>query len=200
MQLTVKGKHIDVGDALRTHVADSLQTLIGKYFSKPVEANVVFSRDGHLFKADIQVHAGRGIVLQCAAEANEPYPAFDAVCDRLANRLRRFKGRLRNHHGAIDGSEPVAASYRILDAMSADSQEGEDAVVADDKAPPMVIAEMQTSISTLTVSEAVMRMELGELPALLFHNRGHGGLNMVYRRADGNVGWVDPQGAAKAGA
>ncbi|MGQ9366598.1 ribosome hibernation-promoting factor, HPF/YfiA family [Azospirillum sp. ST 5-10] len=200
MQLTVKGKQLDVGDALRTHVADSLKSVVGKYFTKPIEANVVFSRDAHLFKADIQVHVGRGILLQSAADASEPYPAFDTACDKIAKRLRRYKGRLRGHHANGEAQEGLPARYQILEAERDEHHvDGEDAAHGEAHSP-IVVAEMQTSVETLTVSEAVMRMELAETPALLFCNRAHGGLNLVYRRADGNIGWVDPQNAANPGA
>lgn len=197
MQLTVKGKQLDVGDALRTHVADSLNAIVGKYFNKPIEANVVLTRDAHLYKADIQVHVGRGIVLQSAGEATEPYPAFDSACDKLAKRLRRYKRRLRDHHSADNGAEALPARYQILEA-EADDHHDEAGAPADGIQQPMVVAEMETSIATLSVSEAVMRLELAQAPALMFHNGVHGRLNMVYRRTDGNIGWVDP--AEKAGA
>ncbi len=194
MHLTVKGKQLDVGDALRTHVADSLNSIVGKYFTNSQEANVVFSRDAHLFKADIQVHIGRGIVLQSNAEANEPYPAFDTAAEKLAKRLRRYKSRLRNHHnGDAASHEPAPARYHILEAERDDHHGEDDGADHTENAQPIVVAEMQTGIDTLTVSEAVMRMELAEAPALMFRNRAHGGLNMVYRRKD--VGWVDPHDA-----
>jgi ribosomal subunit interface protein len=195
MQLTVKGKQLDVGDALRTHVADSLNAVVGKYFNKPIEANVVLTKDAHLYKADIQVHVGRGIVLQSASDATEPYPAFDTACDKLAKRLRRYKSRLRDHHTENGAAEVIPARYQILEAEAEDHQ---DEVPVDAAPQPMVVAEMETSIATLSVSEAVMRLELAQAPALMFHNGAHGRLNMVYRRADGNIGWVDP--AEKAGA
>lgn len=194
MQLTVKGKQLDVGDALRTHVADSLNAVVGKYFNKPIEANVVLTKDAHLYKADIQVHVGRGIVLQSASDATEPYPAFDTACDKLAKRLRRYKSRLRDHHSENGAAEVIPARYQILEAEAEEHHEE----VPTDAAHPMVVAEMETSIATLSVSEAVMRLELAQAPALMFHNGAHGRLNMVYRRADGNIGWVDP--AEKAGA
>jgi ribosomal subunit interface protein len=197
MQLTVKGKQLDVGDALRTHVADSLNSVVGKYFNKPMEANVVLTKDAHLFKADIQVHVGRGIVLQSASEATEPYPAFDTACEKLSKRLRRYKSRLRDHHNGDATHEPVPARYQVLEAEKDEHHVDGDEAVAE-KAQPIVVAEMETSIVTSTVSEAVMRLELAEAPALLFRNSAHGRLNLVYRRADGNIGWVDP--AEKAGA
>lgn len=198
MHLSVKGKQIDVGDALRTHVAESLNSVVSKYFGKPMEANVVFSRDAHLYKADIQVHVGRHIMLQATAEATEPYPAFDTAADKIAKRLSRYKSRLRGHHGAEHhGLETVEAKKYILepeaDAPHVDGQDDAHDDHANEPAQPIIVAEMTTHINTLTVGEAVMRMDLAELPALLFRNRAHGELNMVYRRADGNIGWIDPQ-------
>ncbi|MBI1206455.1 MAG: ribosome-associated translation inhibitor RaiA [Azospirillum sp.] len=197
MHLSVKGKQLDVGDALRGHVGDSLKGIVAKYFGRPIEANVVFSRQAHLFRADISVHVGRGIVVQSNAEADEPYPAFDTACDKIAKRLRRYKRRLKDHHGD-DGRESVPASQYILERepdVGHDDDTHDEVTEFESDAPPVVIAEMTTAIETLTVSEAVMRMELADLPALMFHNRAHGGLNMVYRRHDGHVGWVDPLGA-----
>lgn len=199
MQLSVKGKQLDVGDALRTHVAESLNSTVGKYFNNSIDATVVFSREAHMFRADIQVHVGRNIVLQSAAEASEPYPAFDTACDKIAKRLRRYKRRLRDHHNGDAAPEAVPALYQVLEAEPEHLPDGHEE--APEAAPqPIVIAEMQTAIDTLTVSEAVMRMELAEKPALMFRNRAHGGLNMVYRRADGHVGWIDPRSGETSGA
>jgi ribosomal subunit interface protein len=219
MHLSVKGKQLDVGDALRTHVDESLTAIVGKYFGRPIEANVVFSREAHLFKADISVHVGRNILLQSNAEASEPYPAFDTAADKIAKRLRRYKRRLKDHHKGSDNGaegaisyEPLPASQYILEAgpddahMDGHDDDSHDATPAssvdgkDDHAQHVVIAEMTTAIDTLTVSEAVMRLDLAELPALMFRNRAHGGLNMIYRRQDGNVGWIDPTGSQGAGA
>lgn len=199
MQVTVKGKQLDVGDALRGHVTETLTNQVGKYFGNPLEATVVLSRDAHLYKADIQVHVGRGILVQANAEATEPYPAFDEAADKVAKRLRRHKRRLKDHHrsaGAVADEAPMRARKYIIEGP-ADDLEGSDGDTsmqgADDGHAPVVVAEMETAIDMLTVSEAVMRMDLADLPALMFRNRAHGGLNMVYRRPDGNVGWVDPQ-------
>jgi ribosomal subunit interface protein len=205
MHVTVRGKQLDVGDALRTHINTSLAALVGKYFSKPIEANVVMTKDAHLFKADIQVHAGRNIVLQSNAEATEPYPAFDDAADKIAKRLRRHKRWLRDHHHRGGDVPEVAlesqpARKYILDAGldSAEHEEEPVDVQTDGGHHSMVVAEMETAIELLTVSEAVARMDLADLPALMFRNRAHGGLNMIYRRPDGHVGWVDPADAASA--
>ena len=191
MQLSVKGKQIDVGDALRQHVQTQLGEIVGKFFSDSLEAQVTFSREAHLFRADITVHAGRGIMLQSNASAVEPYPAFDQAAERMAERLRRHKNRLKKHHQDTRADESVLAQSFVLNAKQEDiSDEGAD--------NPVIVAEMTTPIETLAVSEAVMRMDLGELPAMMFRNRANGELNMVYRRVDGNIGWVDPSQGKKA--
>ena len=187
MQLSVKGKQIDVGDALRQHVETQLGDIVGKHVGDSFEAIVTFSREAHLFCADITVHAGRGITLQSKASAGEPYPAFDQAAERMGERLRRHKNRLKKHQPA-PSEETIAQSF-VLDAVQPD---------AEDESNPVVVAEMTTPIEMLTVSEAVMRLDLGDLPALMFRNRAHGKLNMIYRRADGHIGWVDPSQGTKA--
>lgn len=188
MQLTVKGKQLDVGDAMRTHVAESLNAAVGKYFENSIEANVVISKDARFFTADIVVHAGRNIVLHSEAEADEPYPAFDQACDRIAKRLRRYKRRLKERHA--EPRQPVVPA-RVQVFKSEDVPHG--AEVEEAPAQPVVVAEMELSIDTLSVGDAVMRLELAEKPFLLFRNGGDGALNLVYRREDGNIGWVDPK-------
>jgi ribosomal subunit interface protein len=190
MQLSVKGKQLNVGDALRTHVSESLSRILGKYFGDAIEVGVTFSREGYLYRAVVAAHVGRGIQLQAQGEADEPYPAFDTAADRLAKRLRRYKRRLRDHHkNTGPASESLPAQQYIL-ASGAEEQAAEDEI----DGRPAVVAEMATEIPSLTVSEAVMRMDLAELPALMFRNSSHSGLNMIYRRPDGNIGWIDPRG------
>jgi ribosome hibernation promoting factor len=191
MQLSVKGKQLDVGDALRSHVDDSLSRILEKYFGDALEVTVTLSRDAHLYRAVISAHVGRGIQLEAQGEANEPYPAFDGAADRLSKRLRRYKRRLRDHNNSRAAeAAPLPAQQYILAGDGAD--EIEDEGNADGQ--PAVVAEMTTEIPTLTVSEAVMRMDLGNLPAMMFRNSAHGGLNMIYQRGDGNIGWIDPRG------
>lgn len=198
MQIVVTGKQIDVGDALRAHVTDRLTETVAKYFTSPQEATVTFSRQAHLSVCDVQVRIGRGVVVQADGSASEIYAAFEAACDTVAKRLRRHKSRLRDHHKAQAG-EVQAAQYAVL-RFDMDDGEPDSAAAPDSESTvdPVIVAEMQTPIEQLTVGEAVMRMDLGALPALMFVNRAHGGLNMVYRRPDGNVGWVDPAPAAGA--
>ena len=190
MQLSVKGKQLDVGDALRTHVDESLSRILDKYFGDALEVTVTLSRDAHLYRAVISAHVGRGIQLEASGEANEPYPAFDAAADRLSKRLRRYKRRLRDHRLKPAEAEPLPARQYILAGEG--PEESEEQSTAD--GPPAVVAEMTTEIPTLTVSEAVMRMDLASQPAMMFRNSAHGGLNMIYQRSDGNIGWIDPRG------
>jgi ribosomal subunit interface protein len=188
MQVIVTGKQIDVGEALRGHAEGVTASIVERYFGKAIEAHVVFSRERHLILSDISVHARRGLIVQCHGESSDPYGAFDSASERLDKRLRRHKRRLRNHHRtAKEESESEGATDYVV-AAATEEEQGTEA--ADDK--PLVIAEMRTSIPQLSVSEAVMRLDLTDLPALLFRNSAHGNLNLVYRRRDGNVGWIDP--------
>jgi ribosomal subunit interface protein len=188
MDISIKGKHLDIGDALRGHVEDSLDASVRKYFDRALDGTVTFSKESHLFRVDISVHAGRGVVMQGRAGAEDPYAAFDAALDRIAKQLRRYHRRLVNHHKIRGAEDSLPAQYSVIAAEDEDSEVAEDA-------PPAIVAEMPTEIATLTAGEAVMRMDLADQPVLMFRNRAHGGLNVVYRRADGNIGWIDPVAA-----
>jgi ribosomal subunit interface protein len=192
MQLTVTGKQIDIGEALRRHVEASLSSILGKYFGTAIEAHVVVAKEAHLSRAEISVHIGRGIVVNAHAAASDIYVGFDAAAERVGKQLRRYKRRLRDHHAKAR----EAASERAMDyvlAPVADDAETEETSPEPDGGGPAVIAEMSTELPNLTVGEAVMRMDLADTPVLLFRNRSHGDLNLVYRRADGNIGWIDPE-------
>jgi ribosomal subunit interface protein len=188
MHLTVTGKQIDTGDALRRHVESSLDSILEKYFKTAIEAHVVFSKEGHMSRAEISIHIGRGIVVNAGAAATEVYAAYEAAAERIAKQLRRYKRRLRDHHAKA--REPSEASERARDYVLAPIAEETDENAGGG---PTVVAEMSTELPNLTVGEAVMRMDLADAPVLLFRNRSHGELNLVYRRADGNVGWIDPE-------
>lgn len=192
MQLSVKGQQLDIGDALRDHVSTSLEHILGKYFGDAIDARVTMSRNGPMYKAVVSAHVGRNIQLEASGEAADPYPAFDNAAERLSKRLRRHKRRLRDHH-----KEPAREidSQRVQQYILAGQDQNEEVeAAAEGDGKPVVVAEMATEIPGLTVSEAVMRLDLADLPALMFRNSAHGGLNMIYRRADGNIGWLDPDG------
>lgn len=187
MRIVITGKQIDVGGALRSHVEDRLAIGVAKYFDRAIDAHVVFSRQGPLYRADCSVHVGSGINVQSHAEVDEIYASFDVAADRVEKRLRRYKRRLRNHHKMPPGETQPAQAY-IIAAETEDSEEPEEAV----EFQPVIVAEASTEIASLTVGEAVMRMDLASLPAMMFRNRAHGGLNVIFRRPDGNIGWIDP--------
>jgi ribosomal subunit interface protein len=194
MQLSVQGKQIDVGDALRDHIRDRLTRTLDKFFGDAIDVKVTLSRNAHLYRALISANVRRGVHMEAQGEADLPYPAFDMACDHLAKRLRRHKGRLRHHHKEIANRETLSAQQYILsgDLEDLDQDGPDDEAVGQDQ--PVVVAEMATDILSLTVSEAVMHLDLAGHPALMFRNSAHGGLNMIYRRQDGNIGWVDPRG------
>jgi ribosomal subunit interface protein len=192
MQLTVTGKQIDTGDSFRRHVETSLGSILGKYFKTAIEAHVVLSREAHLCRAEISVHIGRGIVVNARAAAAEAYTAFDGAAERVAKQMRRYKRRLRDHHAKT--REPAEGSERATDYVLAPIGEEVDETEEESAGgAPAVIAEMSTDVPNLTVGEAVMRMDLADAPVLLFRSRSHGELNLVYRRPDGNIGWIDPE-------
>jgi ribosomal subunit interface protein len=200
MQLSVTGKQTEIGEALRRHVEGSLSSILDKYFKTAIEAHVIVSKEAYLSRAEISIHIGRGIVVNARASASEAYLAFDAAAERLAKQLRRYKRRLRDHHAK--GREPAGASERAMDYVLAPigeeegegaQAEGEEVGTGGANGAPAVIAEMSTELPSLTVGEAAMRMDLAEASVLLFRNRSHGELNLVYRRADGNIGWIDPE-------
>jgi ribosomal subunit interface protein len=198
MQITVTGKQIDVGDSLRGRAEAETRAIIEKYFDKAIEAHVVFSRERHLYSSDISVRGGRGLLVQCRGQAVDAHAAFDGASERLEKQLRRYKRRLRNHHRNPKSGEEAESALAAIDYVLARSDEEEGGAESGDQ--PLVIAELRTSIPRLSVSEAVMRLDLADAPALLFRNSKHGNFNLVYRRPDGNIGWIDPDLAGLGGA
>ncbi|MGB0747441.1 MAG: ribosome hibernation-promoting factor, HPF/YfiA family [Magnetospiraceae bacterium] len=191
MDITVKGKNLDVGDALRGHVTDAIETGVSKLFTNPLEGSVTFSKEAHNFKVDISVHVGRDILIQGTGAGGDPYGAFDGGMDRIAKQLRRYKRRLVTRMRDANPKEDAIAAQQYLIAPE------EDDVEQPEGHEPTIVAEMRTVIPTLTVGEAVMHMDLTNHPVVMFRNSGHGGLNVVYRREDGHVGWIDPELAGK---
>jgi ribosomal subunit interface protein len=191
MQLTVTGKQIEVGKALRDHVDAGLGAIIEKYFQTAIEAHVVVAKEAHLFRTEISLHVGRGIIVNAGATAVDGGAAFDAAAERIAKQLRRYKRRLRMHHGRT--REEVEAGERARSYVLAPIAEDTEEEATEDGGWPAVVAETITELPNLTVGEAVMRMDLADAPVLLFRNRARGELNLVYRRPDGNIGWIDPE-------
>jgi ribosomal subunit interface protein len=200
VQVQIAGKKIEVGAALQERIAHGLEERVSKYFNRTGEAFVAVSKPGWAFYVDCSIHLPSGVTLQAHGEGDDAYQAFEQSLDKIEKRVRRYKSRLRNHR-AKDSTPPEIAAERILLPAAqdeADIDDGDEASEDDAHAgangadAPVIVAESDTRIRTMTVSMAVMQLELADSPAVLFRNAGHGGLNMVYRRPDGNVGWVDP--------
>lgn len=196
MQLSVKGQHVDVGDALRTHVQNKLELVSSKYFNRVTDASVTFGREAqHLFTVHVTFHVGHGVKVQAAGKHTDAYIAFDEASERLAKQLRRYKNRLRDHHERLekvpDESLLKARDY-VLQAVAAPAESEHDDTPEEAHAEPVIVAEMTTHIQAMSVSEAVMRMDLADQDFMLFKNPKNGALNIVYRRPDGNIGWMDP--------
>ena len=184
MQIQVSGKQIDIGDALRSHVAASLDNIVSKYFGDSVDGSVTFSRDGFEYRADCQVHLRSGMTLQAQGRATDIYASFDVAVERMETRLRRYKTRLKGHHQRAERApEQMAQSFVI--AGESDGEEPQ-------SLEPLIVAEAPSIVRTLSVGEAVMQLNLSDAPVLLFRNAASGALNVVYKRSDGNVGWIDP--------
>jgi ribosomal subunit interface protein len=187
MQITVSGKQVDLSDALRTRVSDHLDVIASKYFDHALEAQVTFSRARSFFTCDINLHAGRGLTLRGEGEAADAHAAFDDAAEHIAKRLRRYRRRVNEHARDIANRDrPEAARQYVL------RQEDQSAGHGNGEAHATIVAESATEISLLSVSEAVMRMDLADQPVLMFRNSTTGQLNVVYRRSDGNIGWIDP--------
>ncbi len=195
MQITVSGKQVDLSDSLRSRVATGLDAITGKYFDHALEAHVTFSRARSFFTCDINVHAGRGLVLRGEGEAADANSAFDDAAEHIAKRLRRYRRRVNEHaRDQATRERPEEARQYVLrptedqgDALNGDAQTA--ATYAT------VVAEEAAVILTLTVGDAVMRMDLEDQPVLMFRNSASGALNVVYRRSDGHIGWIN-SGAA----
>jgi ribosomal subunit interface protein len=192
MQITVSGKQVDLSDALRTRVGQQLEAIASKYFDQAMVANVTFGRARSFFTCDINMHAGRGLILRGEGEAGDANSAFDDAAEHIAKRLRRYRRRFSDHARDLAGRErPEAARQFILR-----QEEAAEGTPGPNGAPSVayatVIAEQPAEIALLSVSDAVMRMDLADQPVLMFRNSASGELNVLYRRSDGNIGWIDP--------
>lgn len=204
MKIEVIGANIDVGQSLVSHVEDNLPGLVTKYFEKALSAVVHFSKDGQLFKAVIIVNEGvkGGITVKSNAEAGDVYACFNEAAQKAAKQLRRYKRKIKNYRRHGGGLKSVEPSYKDLNATKyvlppekldvfeeMESEENE----LDENPVINVIAEKNTQIEEMAVDQAIMKMNLADLPALAFINKDTKNVNFVYHRKDGNVSWINPQ-------
>jgi len=222
MHITVAGKQVETGDALKVHVSDGLKAVTKKYFDHALEARVTFAKNRAFFTCAIDVHAGRGLSVRGEGEGPDAHRAFDVAAEHIGKRLRRYRRRVNEHaRDMADERLPVTAETARQVILAGPVEEPDDqddtlveahpddGTVADGLTAKehddllhkqdgggAIIAETPTEISRLTVSEAVMRLDLGQQPVMMFRNRASGQLNVVYRRPDGHVGWIDTAAAA----
>jgi len=187
MGLRVSGKHMDIGDAFRVRIEDRIDEALSKYFDRGANGHVTVEKAGSRFTTDCMLHLDSGVVLQATGEAQDPQASFDAAAERIEKRLRRYKRRLKQHHTDAAASRAEEYAYRVLEALP-DSEEEE---LPEDFAPT-VVAETSMKLATMSVSSAVLQLDLQDNPVYVFRNAGSGDVNLVYRRADGNIGWIDP--------
>lgn len=189
MRYQISGKKLDIGESLQTHVKSELGEVIEKYAERPTDAVITFSKDRHEFLCESTIHLSTGLTVNAHSRANEIYESFDICAEKMEKQLRRYKRRLKDHHNTrTTPVEFMGASSYIL------ASEGDIAEASEpDSLQPIIVAEMETKIKSLSVGEAVMQMELADEQVLFFKNEGHDGLNVVFRRKDGNIGWIDPE-------
>ena len=192
MDIRVSGHQVDTGDALRQHVSDRLGGMADKYFARAIAAHVTFGRGPHDngFNCDIVAHVMQGVILKGSGSAMDAHPAFDEASGKIEKQLRRYVARLKGRHapnGEAPGEIDADAGYTVFRIDDEDEQDGAD--------NPLIVAETRVDVPSASVSDAVMMLDLRNTAALLFRNTGTGAFNMVYRRGDGTIGWVEPQRA-----
>ncbi len=191
MEIRVSGHQMDTGDALRTHVADRMNAIADKYFSRAISAHATFGKGPHdSTDCDIVSHVMQGVVMKAHGNAQQAHVAFEAAAERIEKQLRRYMDRIKRKHGPANGASvgiddiPADAGYTVFGAED-DEQPAGDA--------PVVVAETRVDIPEAAVADAVMMLDLRNTNALLFRNAQTGAHNMVYRRRDGTIGWVEPE-------
>jgi ribosomal subunit interface protein len=189
MNLRISGKHMEIGDAFRTRIEGRIGEAIDKYFDGGFSGHVNVIKSGSRFTADCMIHLDSGMALQATGDAQEPTAAFDVAADRFEKRLRRYKRRLKSHGPGADGAATNIA-YSVV-APIAD----EDDEVPEDYAPA-IVAESTMTLKTMSVASAVIELDTKDSPVFVFRNAGNDHVNVVYRRADGNIGWIDPSSAS----
>ena len=190
MDVKITGKAIDLGSALQEHVTGAVTSGVHKYFDRSAEAHVTFDKEGPEIEAEITLHLASGVFLTAADRAHDAYGAFDGAMTKLEKRVRRYKRRLKDHHAK--NRDPLPAETASAYVLAAPGEDAED--VADDA--PLVIAEKTTTLRRMSVSDAVLQLDVTDDNVVIFRNAKHGDLNVVYRRNDGNIGWLDGSKAA----
>lgn len=191
MSLRISGKHMDIGDAFRVRIEGRIEDAVNKYFDGGYGGAVTVEKNGSRFSADCLVHLDSGISLQANGQAQDPQLAFEAAAERVEKRLRRYKRRLKAHPVSV-AAEWIDLDYRVVAPVADEDEE-----VPVDYAPA-VVAESTVALKTMSVADAVIELDTRDGPVVIFRNAGNSHVNVVYRRADGNIGWIDTSSAAGA--
>jgi ribosomal subunit interface protein len=189
MAIQVTGKNLDVGEALRGYVQERVAQTIEKYIGRAPSGHVRVEKEPGGFRTNCTIHLWQGMSLEAHGVATDAYQSADLACERLAKRVRRYTGKVKRHGGSLRKETP-AASY-VLQSP----QEGQEEIDEDN---PIIVAEAETVVHEMAVGEAVMQMDLSDRPFVVFRNASHGEINVVYRRDDGNIGWIDPAAKKKS--
>jgi ribosomal subunit interface protein len=186
MDIRVSGHQMNTGEALQTHASERLSAIVGKYFDRAQSSHVTFGKaPSNFFRCDIITHVTHGLILKGAGIAGDAHLALDQAAEKIDTQLRRYKRRLRDRHEqAAHAIREEEAAYVVFEESPIEDEAPADA--------PVVIAETRVDVPEATVSDAVMMLDLRNTNALLFKNAGTGKHNMVYRRGDGSIGWVEP--------
>lgn len=198
MPLRVSGKNLDIGESLRQHVIGRVDQAVAKYYDGSVTGHVTITRDGSAYRSDCTLHLSSGVTLQAEGAAHDPYASFEQAAERVEKRLRRYKRRLKDRHGHAAEPNGVGTAPAAMVADYVIETPVEDEEVGHDYSP-LVIAENATRLRELSVADAVADLDLTGAPVGVFRHAGNGRINIVYRRSDGNIGWIDP-GAKPASA
>jgi len=193
MPFRVSGKNIDLGDTLRTRINQRIAEAMSKYFDGGYSGHVTVGKDGYGFRTECAVHLDSGVTLHTDGMAGDAYSSADMAALRLEKRLRRYHGRLKGRAPHGNGAAAALGQLPAIDAPSyvIATPEHEDELEVTEF-NPVIIAESTTVLERLSVSEAVMELDMTGVPVVVFRHAANGRVNIVYRRADGNVGWVDP--------
>jgi ribosomal subunit interface protein len=189
MGLRVSGKHFQLGETLRTHIESRIGAAAEKFFDGGMSGVVVLDHEGPGYRTDCTLHLTSGITLHCEGYAHEPFASFDMAADRLERRLRRYHGRLKERHPA------ASAPLETVPAKTFSLANEDEAEESPGGFSPMVVAETKMTIRTLSVSTAVLDLDYTGAPVVVFRHATSGRVNVVYRRPDGHIGWVDPTGS-----
>ncbi len=188
MSLRITGKHMDIGDSLRGKIEDRISAAVSKFFDGGFSGKVTIEKTSGQFKTDCTVHLDTGIALQASGNEHDAVASFEAAAERIEKRLRRYKRRLKDHHGQNGVQNLQDFAYTVMEAPQEEQEVPEDY-------SPAIVAEITKTVSTQTVAMAVMQLDLTDEPVHLFKNASNGAVNVVYRRNDGNIGWIDPSSA-----